>query len=449
MKPPGPTPVETLRLLRKLGPDPMGALNDLADSFGDIVRVNAGPMLVLVISDPEMTRYVLQDNYANYRKSAIYDDFSILLGEGQLTTNDMKYWRAQRKLIHPAFSRSHVQRFATDITESTAAMLDRWDAAPGEYRDIYADYVELLVTVIGRILFSLDLSTDTRQVTDAMETAFAYIMKRVNSPVKVPRWLPTPASRNVSRRVGDLDEVVRRLIDERRHGTDQGDLLTNLVRARDEDGNSMSEENLLNEVKTLLVAGHESPANALSWALHLLAANPEVEARLVTEIQEVLGDRTPTFADLRDLEYTRMVIDETMRLYPPAWLVERSPLEDDTIGGYTVPAGARISMFMHRIHHDERLWDNPLQFRPERFTPEEIAQRPRFAYFPFSGGPRTCLGKDMALSEMVLILAMTLQRFRFEPDKTHPVVPLASVNLRPRYGIRMMPVRRATRLVQA
>jgi cytochrome P450 len=429
--------------------DPLGTLNELASTYGDVVRMKAGPMLIFLVSDPDITRYVLQDNYINYRKSPLYAEFSILLGDGQLTTNNLEYWRAQRKLIGPAFSRSHVQRFAGDITGSATEMLDRWDAAAGNYRDIYDDYVHLLLSVTGKILFSIDLSTETTQVTEAMETAFAYIMTRVNAPVKLPQWVPTPAARRVARKVGELDNVVRRLIDERRHGEDQGDLLTAMVRARDEGGKGMSEVDLLNEVKTLLVAGHESPANALSWACYLLAANPDVEQRLVAEIQDVLGDRTPTFEDLASLHYCRMVLEETMRLYPPAWLVERTPIADDTIGGYPVPAGARITCFMHRIHRDARFWDDPEAFRPERFSDEQASERPRFAYFPFSGGPRVCLGKDMAMTEMVLILAMTLQRFRLELDDGHRVTALASVNLRPESGIRMRPVRRTSTVAAA
>ncbi|WP_225732166.1 MULTISPECIES: cytochrome P450 [unclassified Nocardia] len=442
MKAPGPGLVETGRMLPKLGKDPLGTVGALLGGYGDVVRVKAGPMLVYLIADPAMAEYVLKDNYTNYRKSPIYDEFSILLGDGQLTTNNLEYWRKQRKLIHPAFSHSHVKGFADSITDSAAALLDRWDGAAGEFRDIYADYVELLLAVTGRILFSIDLSTDTTQVTEAMRAAFAFIMKRVNAPLKLPQSFPTPQARQVARKVGELDAVVRHLIDERRHGGETADVLTALVRARDEDGNSMREEDLLNEIKTLLVAGHESPANALSWACYLLALHPEIQERLASEVRDVLDTRTPNFADLGRLDSCRMVIEETMRLYPPAWIVERTPIADDVIGGYEVPAGARVTLCMYYIHRDKRLWDDPSAFRPERFADAEVADRHKFAYFPFSGGPRICLGKDLSMTEMVLILAMTVQRFRLELDPAHQVVPLASVNLRPEHGIRIRPVRR-------
>ncbi|WP_174185430.1 cytochrome P450 [Nocardia barduliensis] len=444
MKAPGPGLVETGRMLPKLAKNPLTTVGALLAGYGDVVRVKAGPMLVYLVADPVMTEYVLKDNYTNYRKSPIYDEFSILLGDGQLTTNNLDYWRTQRKLISPAFSHSHVKGFADDITDSAAAMLDGWDAAAGQFRDIYDDYVKLLLAVTGRILFSIDLSTGTGQVTDAMRAAFAFIMKRVNAPVKLPQSFPTPEARRVARKVGELDEVVRHLIEERRRGGDTTDVLTALVRARDEGGQGMREEDLLNEIKTLLVAGHESPANVLSWACYLLATHPEIQERLAEEVRAAIGDRTPAFSDLAQLSYCRMVIEETMRLYPPAWIVERTPIDDDEIGGYHVPAGARVTLCMYYIHRDERLWEAPEEFRPERFADAAVAERHKFAFFPFSGGPRICLGKDMSMTEMVLILAMTVQRFRLELDVTHPVVPLASVNLRPESGIRIRPVRRVT-----
>ncbi|WP_433733996.1 cytochrome P450 [Nocardia sp. CA-129566] len=443
MQAPGPGAIETARMLPGLARDPLGTLHGLIGSYGDVVRVKAGPMLVYLVADPALSKYVLQDNYTNYRKSPIYDEFSILLGEGQLTTNNLDYWRAQRKLIHPAFSHSHVRGFAEDITSSTDTMLARWDAGAGQYRDIYDDFVRLLLSVTGRILFSIDLSDDTTQVTEALRAAFDFIMKRVNAPVKLPRSFPTPQVRRVTHKVGELDDLVRRLIAERRDGSDTADLLTALVRARDEDGRAMREEDLLNEIKTLLVAGHESPANALSWACQLLATHPEAEAALAAEVRQVLGERPPTFADVKQLRYCRMVIEESMRLYPPAWIVERTPIADDEIGGYRVPAGARVTLCMYHIHRDKRLWDDPEAFRPERFTDEEVAERHRFAFFPFSGGPRVCLGKDLAMTEMVLILAMVAQRFRLELDPDHVVTPLASVNLRPQNGIRARPIRRS------
>jgi cytochrome P450 len=438
MQPPGPGFPATLALLPTLVRDPLTAMRRVAHTYGDIVHVQLGPMRIYLLNHPDHVKHVLQDNYPKYRKSSIYHEFSMLLGEGQLTTNDMEYWRAQRKLIRPTFTPAGVERFAEQMGDSVAAMLDGWQAHANADAplDVYPEFTRLLLRITGKILFGIDLSTEAPQVTRAMSTAFDLIMKRVNAPLKLPRDLPTPARRRVYREVGALDALILRLIEQRRRdGNEHADLLGALVSARDSDGAGMRDEHLRDEVKTLLVAGHESPANALAWACHLLATNVEPAQRLAAEVDNVLGDRTPTFADLARLPYCRMVLEETMRLYPPAWVVERTPMEDDEIGGYRIRAGARVTMFMYEIHRHPDFWPDPERFDPERFTEQRSATRHRFALFPFSGGPRICLGKDLAMVEMMFALAMLAQRFRLRPEPGHPVAVLPSVNLRPRHGI--------------
>jgi cytochrome P450 len=394
-------------------------------------------MLVYLLNHPDHARHVLQDNHTNYRKSSIYHEFSVLLGEGQLTTNDMEYWRNQRKLIHPAFSRAHLERYFSKVSESVGVMLERWEApaAARQPLDLHREFMRLLLSLTGKILFSIDLADEAPQVSEAMNVAFDFIMKRVNAPVKLPRDFPTPARRRVGRHVDALNGIVRGLIEERRQGEDRGDLLTTLVRARDEAGKGMSDEHLRDEIKTLLVAGHESPANVLSWACYLLSLHPEKEERLTAEIAQVLGDRPPTFADLPRLRYCQQVLEETMRLYPPAWVVERTPLQDDVIGGFHIQAGSRVTLFMYEIHRHRDFWKDPERFEPERFSEENAAGRHRFALFPFSGGPRICLGRDLSMVEMMMCLTLVLQRYRLRLEPGHPVVPLPSVNLRPRDGI--------------
>lgn len=444
-EPPGPGAMATLRMMPGLVRDPLGTMISVPATHGDIVRMKLGPTLLYLLTHPDHAKYVLQDNYTNYRKSSIYHEFSVLLGDGQLTTNDMDYWRRQRKLIHPPFSRSNVERFAEQIAQSADSMLQRWEpfADSQQPLDIYADFMELLLSITGKILFSIDLGRESPQVAEAMQVAFDFIMKRVNAPVKLPRDFPTPSRRRVARHVGKLDGIVLRLIEERRRdNVDRGDLLSSLIMARDEAGQGMSDDNVRDEIKTLLVAGHESPANALSWACYLLSLNPDKEELLATEVAEVLGDRRPAFADLPNLPYTRMVLEEAMRLYPPAWVVEREPLADDEIAGHRIKAGARVTMFMYQIHRHPDFWDDPEAFEPARFAPDNGNARHRYAFFPFSGGPRVCLGRDLSMVEMVLTLAMVMQRFTFRLDPTHPVVPLPSVNLRPQHGIRMRLERR-------
>ncbi|MFP2924708.1 cytochrome P450 [Pyxidicoccus sp. 3LG] len=436
-QPPGPGFIAALKMTPDLTRDALGTMSHISRTYGDLVRVKIGPMLVYLLNHPDYAKHVLQDNHTNYRKSSIYHEFSVLLGDGQLTTNDMEYWRSQRKLIHPAFSRAHLERYFSKVSESSSAMLERWEAAASarEPLDVYREFMRLLLGLTGKILFSIDLAEDAPQVSEAMRVAFDFIMKRVNAPIKLPRDFPTPARNRVGRHVDVLNDIVRRLIDERRQGEDRGDLLTALVRARDEAGKGMSDEHLRDEIKTLLVAGHESPANILSWACYLLSLNPDKEERLAAEIDQVVGNRPPTFADLPRLRYCQMVIEETMRLYPPAWVVERTPIEDDEIGGFRIEAGARVTMFMYEIHRHRDFWEDPERFEPERFSEERSAGRHRFSLFPFSGGPRICLGKDLSMVEMIMCLTMVIQRFRLRLEPSHPVVPLPSVNLRPRDGI--------------
>lgn len=443
MQPPGPGPAATLAMMPSLVRDPLATMRRIADRYGDLVHVPLGPMRIYLLSHPDQVKHVLQDNYPQYRKSSIYHEFSMLLGDGQLTTNDTDYWRRQRRLLRPTFSPTGVERFTRQITDSVTVMLAGWERHGSGPLDVYPEFTRLLLRMTGRILFSIDLSTDAPQVTHAMTTAFKLIMKRVNAPVKLPRDFPTPARRRVARAVGALDDLVLRLIAQRRSAGDGSgdgdaadrDLLGAMVAARDADGTAMSDENLRDEIKTLLVAGHESPANALAWACYLLATHPEAAQRLAAEVDGVLGDEPPTFADLDRLPYCRMVLEETMRLYPPAWVVERTPLEDDEIDGYRIRAGARVTMFMYQIHHRPDFWPDPDRFDPERFSPENAAGRHRFALFPFSGGPRICLGRDLAFVEMMLALAMVVRRFRMQVEPGHRIAALPSVNLRPRYGI--------------
>ncbi len=439
MRPPGPGPAATLAMLPGLARDPLTTMRGLAQRYGDLVHVPLGTMRIYLLSHPDQVKHVLQDNYPRYRKSSIYHEFSMLLGDGQLTTNDVDYWRRQRRLLRPTFTPAATERFVGEISGSVDVMLADWQRHGGGPLDVYPEFTRLLLRMTGRILFGIDLSTDAPQVTHAMTTAFDLIMKRVNAPVKLPRDLRTPARRRVYRAVGALDDLVLRLIAQRRAAGVDGDtdLLGALVAARDADGNAMTDENLRDEIKTLLVAGHESPANALAWACYLLATHPEAAERLAAELDTVLGDRPPTFADLGRLPYCRMVLEETMRLYPPAWVVERTPLVDDEIDGYTIRAGARLTMFMYEIHRRPDFWPDPDRFEPDRFTEENSAGRHRYALFPFSGGPRICLGRDLAMVEMMFALAMVAQRFRMTVEPDHPVAALASVNLRPRYGIKL------------
>ncbi|MBX2798832.1 MAG: cytochrome P450 [Myxococcales bacterium] len=437
--PPGPGMFGAMNIAPRLMRDPLHTLSSLAGEYGDAYSMRLGPILIYVFTNPDYVKHVLNDQHVKYKKSSMYDEFGVLLGDGQMTTNDMESWRRQRKLILPTFAPAKLQDYARVVADSAESMLDRWNeqAASGSV-DIYEEFVRFGLSAIGRILFSIDLAQDAPQVSASMRTAFAHIMKRVTAPAKLPRDFPTPGRVRVRRAVDRLDDIVMRLVRERREsGDDTGDLLSSLALSRDDDGRGMTEEQLRDEIKTLLVAGHESPANALTWACYLLAQHPEAQDRVAQEASRVSGASAPDYADMESLVYTRQVLDETMRLYPPAWTVERTPLQDDTIGDYTVKAGARVNLLMHAIHRHPDHWTDPDRFDPDRFSAERSEGRHKFAYFPYSGGPRVCLGVKLSNVKMAIALAMVVRRFELRLDETHEVVPLPSVNLRPRDGIRL------------
>ncbi|MEQ9367255.1 MAG: cytochrome P450, partial [Leptospirales bacterium] len=397
-RPPGPNILQAMGIAPRLMKDPIATLSGLVDRYGDVAVMNLGMMKVYLITNPDHVKYVLQDNHANYKKSSIYHEFSILLGDSSLlTTNNVEKWRSQGRLIQPAFSRSHLENYSESVITLTDRMLGEWDeriransASQNESVDVYAEMVRLLLSITGTLLFGVDIGRDAPQIAESMLTAFSFAMKRTMAPVKLPRDFPTPARIRTGRAVAALDEIVMKLIAQRRQDENKyDDLLAVLIRASDEEtGVRLTDQELLDQIKTMLVAGHESPANCLIWALHLLSQNPGAAEKLYAEVEEVLGDRTPTFADLPKLRYCSMVLDESMRLYPPAWLVEREPIQDDEIGGYYIQAGARVTLFMHGVHRLPGLWDEPETFNPERFSEEASKDRHRFAWFPFSGGPR-------------------------------------------------------------
>lgn len=455
-RPPGPGFLKAMGIAPRLMKDPLGTLSGLVETYGDVALLNLGAMKIYLVTNPEYVKYVLQDNHANYKKSSIYHEFSILLGDSSLlTTNNVEKWRSQGRLIQPAFSRSHLENYSHSVIELTGRMLDEWDerirtdsSSKNESIDVYAEMVRLLLSITGTLLFGVDIGRDAPQVAESMLTAFSFAMSRTIAPVKLPRDFPTPARIRTGRAVAALDEIVMKLIAQRRKDEKKyDDLLAVLIRASDEEtGVRLTDQELLDQIKTMLVAGHESPANCLIWAFHLLSQNPEAAEKLYAEVEAVLGDRTPTFADLPKLRYCSQVLDESMRLYPPAWLVEREPIKDDEIGGYRIRAGARVTLFMHGVHRLPGVWDEPEKFNPDRFSEEQSKDRHRFAFFPFSGGPRLCRGKDLSYVEMVVVLAMVVQRFRLRTDTARPVEALASVNLRPKFGLHMFisPKKRTT-----
>jgi cytochrome P450 len=405
----------------------------------------------VVVHRPEDVRQVLLERAEDFRKSPSYEGLKLVLGNG-LLTSEGEFWKRQRKFATPAFHHKRLVGFCDTMVRCTSEMLDDWDAelvaAPGQRRpelDLHEAMMALTLRVVGLTLFSTDLSDKAGAMGPALATMVEHANYiAVSMLLAPPAWVPTTRNRRFKRALAIIDELVLGIIAERRRtGEDAGDLLSMLMAATDENtGERMSDQELRDEVATLVLAGHETTAQALTWTFKLLSEHPEAQRRVVEEVREVCGDRLPSFEDLKALEYTGRVIDESLRLYPPAWLVERQALVDMEIGEYFIPKGTLIAVAQWTLHRHPDYWDNPEGFDPDRFTPERSASRPRYAYLPFGGGPRQCIGTNFALYEAKLILATILQRYTLDLVPGQDMRPDAAVTLRPRHGMKMWPHRR-------
>jgi cytochrome P450 len=364
----------------------------------------------------------------------------LILGNG-LFTSDGDFWRRQRRLAQPAFHRRRVAAFGDLMTDATLAMLERWRPSMAQRQplDVATEFMHLTLEVATRALFSTSVERDVDAIGHAITTLLNEVTFRFTFPFYPPLKVPTPRNRRFLAARATLDDVIYGIIAERRRRPgEHDDLLALLMEARDEEtGEGMSDKQLRDEVITLFVAGHETTANALTWASYLLSTHVAVARKLYAEVDEGLQGRIPTAADLPNLPYTRMVVDETLRLYPPAWITNRRAIQADTICGYRIPADAIVSISPYVTHRDPTLWDNPESFDPERFAPECAAVRPHYAYFPFGGGPRQCIGKGFALMEATLVLALLAQHYELHLVPGRRVETVAMATLRPRYGMWM------------
>jgi cytochrome P450 len=397
---------------------------------------------LFIASDPAVIKDVLVTHNGNFHKSRGLERTKRLLGEGLLTSEDDFHLR-QRRLIQPAFHRERIAAYATTMVDYAARVRSGW--ADGATLDVSREMSRLTLLIVGKTLFDADVESQAREIGDAMTGLMESFWTLMLPFGDVLERLPIPRLRRGRLARARLDEVIYGIIRERRtSGVDRGDLLSMLLLAQDEEGtgHGMSDRQVRDEAMTLFLAGHETTANALTWTWYLLSQTRAVERRLHEEIDRVLSGRLPTRADVDRLPYTMRVVTESMRLYPPAWLVGRRAVAEYAIAGYDVPPRSIIVMSQWIVHRDARYYFDPERFEPDRWTPEFKAQLPRFAYFPFGGGPRQCIGESFAWMEVVLLVATLAQQWRFELVADHPVVPHAAITLRPKYGMRMVARRR-------
>ena len=417
-----------------------GFMTSLTQHYGHVVRVSILNQEGYLLNHPDDVKHVLQSHSSNYSKDVYALKFlKVLLGEG-LLTNEGASWLQQRRLMQPAFHRKRLSALSTIMTNATSGMLERWQDSTqhGEVLDIAQEMMQLTLRNVGLALLSSDLSDEMDSLGQAFATYRTLLMQYLFMPFP-PLSMPTPRNRRLQATISVLDTVIKGIISERRkQNIDTGDLLSTLLQTRDEEtGEGMTDQQVRDEVMTLLLAGHETTATLLIWTWYLLSQHPEVEDRLHTELDEVLAGQLPTVEHLPRLSYTRMILEETLRLYPSTFSMSRKALTDDEIGGYAIPAKSTILLCPYTTHRHPAFWENPNVFDPERFSPERAAGRLHFAYFPFGGGPRQCIGNTFALMEAQLILATVAQRYTLRLVSDHKVEPEVLLTIRPRHGLPM------------
>jgi cytochrome P450 len=439
--PPGPSPQAMLPRIRQIQNDAPGFLLDLAKTYGDLASFKIASLPVFVVSHPDGVKHILLDQHRSYSKDTIqYNALATITGHG-LLTSDGPLWLRQRRLAQPAFSRPRMMALDPIVVPATQEMLQRWEtsARSGGLVDIDQEMMRLTLEIVGKALFNIDLSREASRLTGAVLSALDHIVYRARNILVPPAFLPTPRNLRFRQALRTLDNAVYTMIRDRRKSGQAGhDLLGMLLQARDEEtGEPMSEMQVRDEVLTMLIAGHETVASALTWTWHLLAKHPAEREKLRSEVAGVLGGRAPASADLPALVYTAQVFSEALRLYPPAWVITRRAIEADDLLGYRVPAGALVIMSPYVVHRMADYWDQPDEFLPARFSAELDGKRHRFSYIPFGGGPRLCIGSTFAAVEAHLIMAQIVQRFNLDQTPGANVRMDALVTLRPHAGMPM------------
>ncbi len=438
--PPGPMGTWPWGVLKQFQEEPLQTMMDMFRKYGDAIRFRAALNFYgYLFFHPDHYKQILQDNNRNYTKMP-HPSLALLrpvIGNG-LLTSDGEFWRRQRRLAAPAFHRKRIASFAGTMTAAANRMLENWHAPAKDGRplDINEAMMHLTLEIVGKTLFSIDLTREADTVGEAFSVVNEEVARLSSIPfanigVKIPFL---PSTRRINKNTAVLTQVVNGIIQERRQsGLETEDLLGMLMSARDEEtGEGMSDQQLHDEVMTIMLAGHETTAVALAWTFYLLSEHPTVLEELETEVDGVLNGRLPTIEDVPNLPYTTMVLEESMRLYPPAYAIARWGNEPDEVGGYDTPANAVITMSPYVTHRHADFWDDPERFDPQRFTPERKAERPRYTYLPFGGGPRLCIGNNFAMTEAILLLASIVQRYRLTLVPGTPVALEPLITLRPK-----------------
>jgi len=428
--------------LGALARDPLGSFVRLAREGGGVVPLRIGLRKAYLINDPEIIRHVLLENASHYDKNTpAYRALGVALGNGLVTSNG-EFWKRQRRIAQPAFHGENLRRFGPIFSRLSQECADEWEKASraGRTVDAGTDMMKVTLNGMAASLFGEDFSAHTAQINRVIPVILAEVAARIASPIPLPFWIPTARNRRLKSALSSLQEIVTEIIRKRRvrlekiagEPSGQRDLLSALMLAKDEEtGESMSDGQLHDEVITMMSAGHETTANALTWAWILLDRHPEEQERLRLELREVTGGRPPTVDDLPKMARLRMFFLETLRLFPPLWMMDRRAIQADRLGPIAIQAGNLVIISSYAVHRLASLWPEPEAFRPERFEPGKEQQKNKFAFLPFGAGPRICIGMGFAMIESQIILGTLLSRFRIRVENAGEIRPKPQVTLRP------------------
>jgi len=423
-------------IYRPGGANPLDFFTNLARTYGDVTSYRMGGEQLFLINEPRLIRDVLVTHNRNFTKSRGLERSKRLLGQGLLTSEGAMHLR-QRRLMQPAFHRDRVAGYGELMVGYADRMRRSW--ADGATLDVSREMNRLTLSIVGKTLFDVDVEQQAATVGEALTAVMESFWMTMLPFAEVLERLPVPKLRRARMARARLDAIIYRMIADRRSsGSDRGDLLSMLLAAQDEDdGRGMTDQQVRDEAMTIFLAGHETTANALTWTWFLLSGAPEVEARVHDEVVRVLEGRLPSIGDLPALSFIERVVTESMRLYPPAWIIGRRAIDEYHVGEYVAPPRSILVMSPYIMHRDERFYHEPERFDPDRWTPEFRAALPKFAYFPFGGGPRQCIGESFAWMELILVVATISQQCRLRLAPGHPVVPQPLITLRAKHGMRM------------
>ena len=436
--PPGPKGLPVAGSMIDYFRDMLGFLVRMKEDYGDVVYYKLGSRKMFLVSNPEHIKDVLVTHNRNFTKSRALQRAKIVLGDGLLTNEGAPHIK-QRKIIQPIFHRKRIEGYGHTMASYASAFSHKWQN--GEVLDIHKEMMHLTLAIVTKTIFDADVESQSDEIGKSLTNLVSLFPRLLFPYSEYLDNLPLPANKRCNDAMEHLDNIVYKMIEERRSGKgSQEDLLSMLLQAQGDngDGEGMSSKQVRDEALTLFLAGQETTANSLTWTFYLISQYPFVERRMYDEIESVLQGRLPTLADIKRLPYTEKVFKEALRLYPPAWAVARRAIEDYTVGGYFVPAGADIFMSQYVVHRDPRIFKEPLKFDPDRWTPEFEATLSKFAYFPFGGGPRLCIGDTFAWMEGVIVIATIMSEWRMRLVPSQRIEPLALITIRPKYGLKMI-----------